>query len=116
MIVESQERGRRALEPCFGIDLVERDGTTVVIVVGEVDLATAPVLDQKLKAATADRDGPVIVDLDRVGFMDSSGLQVLVAHTLSGQNGCQVLLTKGSPQVQRLFEVSGMLDHLPFTS
>ena len=108
-------RGRRALEPSsFGINTVERDGATVLIVVGEVDLATAPALDDKLRAATADCDGPVIVDLDRVSFMDSSGLQVLVSHTLSSQNGCEVLLTRGSPQVQRLFEVSGMLEHLPF--
>ena len=86
----------------------------MLVVVGEVDLATAPLLDEKLRAATANCDGPVIVDLDRVSFMDSSGLQVLVSHTLSSQNGCEVLLTRGSPQVQRLFEVSGMLEHLPF--
>ncbi len=103
------------MELAFRIDTVERDGATVLIVVGELDIATAPVLDEKLQAATADRAGPVIVDLDGVSFMDSSGLQVVVAHTLARQNGAQVLLTRGSAQVHRLFEVSGMLDHLPFT-
>ena len=58
-------------------------------------MATAPVLDEKLQAATADRAGPVIVDLDAVSFMDSSGLQVVVAHTLARQNGAQVLADKG---------------------
>jgi anti-sigma B factor antagonist len=104
------------LEPSFAIDIVHRDGMTVVIVVGEIDLATAPVLDEKLHAAISACDSRVIVDLDRVSFMDSSGLQVLVSHTLGADDGCEVLLTRGSPQVHRLFEVSGMLEHFPFTS
>ena len=40
----------------------------------------------------------------------------LYAHVLSEQNGKRIRLTKGSPQVFRLFEVSGMVDQLPFTS
>jgi anti-anti-sigma factor len=96
--------------------VVERDGATVLIVVGEVDLATAPTLDARLQHAIVDGSRPVIVDLDQVSFMDSSGLQVLVSHTLACKTSSQVRLTQGSPQVRRLFEVSGMVDHLPFTA
>jgi anti-sigma B factor antagonist len=102
------------MDPTFGIDIVQRDDAVVVVVVGEIDIATAPALERLLIEAEATTAGSVIVDLDGVTFMDSSGLQVLVAHTLSQDNGNRLRLTRGSRQVQRLFAVSGMLDHLPF--
>ncbi len=98
----------------FEIDIIERDDAIVLVVAGEIDIATAPVLEQRLTEAEASSTKTVIVDLDRVSFMDSTGLQVLVAHAMSETNGHRVRLTKGSSQVQRLFAVSGMVDHLPF--
>jgi len=104
------------MEPAFGIEIVERDDAVVVVVVGEIDIATAPALEERLTEAEAVDAANVIVDLDRVTFMDSTGLQVLVTHALSKENGNRLRLTRGSAQVQRLFTVSGMLDHLPFVS
>jgi len=101
------------MEP-FEIEIIERDDALVLVVEGEIDIATAPLLEQRLTEAEATDAPTVIIDLDRVSFMDSTGLQVLVAHSLSEANGNRILLTRGSPQVQRLFTVSGMLDHLPF--
>jgi anti-anti-sigma factor len=99
------------------IDIEHRDGATVLAVDGEIDLATAPMLDERITTAfEAGSDETVIIDLDRVSFMDSSGLQVLLSHIFSQQNGRRIRITKGSPQVYRLFEVSGMADKLPFTS
>lgn len=48
---------------------------TVVAVAGEVDMATAPELEEYL-LAQGDRD--VTVDLSGVGFIDSAGLGALV--------------------------------------
>jgi anti-anti-sigma factor len=100
----------------FEIEIIERDDAVVLVVEGEIDIATAPVLEQRLAEAEAGDAPQLIVDLDRVSFMDSTGLQVLVAHTLSETNGRRIRLTRGSPQVQRLFTVSGMAHHLPFVS
>jgi anti-sigma B factor antagonist len=100
----------------FEIEIIERDETVVLIVEGEVDIATAPLLEQRLTEVEAGDAPSVVIDLDRVSFMDSTGLQVLVAHTLSETNGRRIRVTRGSPQVQRLFSVSGMVDHLPFVS
>lgn len=100
----------------FEIDIIRRGDALVLVVEGEIDIATAPLLEQHLTDAEATDTPVVIIDLDRVSFMDSTGLQVLVAHTLSEAKGRRIRLTKGSPQVQRLFTVSGMLDHLPFVT
>jgi hypothetical protein len=50
------------------------DGTPVVSVMGEVDLATVPALEQTLLGVAEDRTGEVIVDLTGCSFLDSGGL------------------------------------------
>ena len=100
----------------FEIEIIQRDDAIVLVVEGEIDIATAPLLEERLTDLEAGDAPNLIIDLDRVSFMDSTGLQVLVAHTLSETNGRRIRLTKGSPQVQRLFAVSGMVGHLPFVS
>jgi anti-sigma B factor antagonist len=104
------------MDGSFHIDIGQRDGATVLSVAGEADLAPVPLLDKQISAVEAAGADTIVVDLDRVSFMDSSGLQVLLAHVFAEPNGNRIRLTKGSPQVFRLFEVSGMADKLPFMS
>lgn len=99
----------------MNIEIVERDGSLFLMVEGEIDIASALLLDEELARAQAADTEMLVVDLDRVGFMDSTGLHVLLKYaSLSSQNGQRLRLTKGSRQVRRLFEISGTLDHLPF--
>ncbi|HVF19635.1 MAG TPA: STAS domain-containing protein [Mycobacteriales bacterium] len=51
----------------------------LVAVHGEVDLATAPTLRTELQAVLDDEPAAVVLDLDAVPFLDSTGLGVLVA-------------------------------------
>jgi len=59
------------------VDVSERAGRTVVTVIGDVDLATAPDLRTRL-ADLAVRGPHLVVDLDGVDLLDSTGLGVLV--------------------------------------
>jgi anti-sigma B factor antagonist len=102
------------MEPSFDIKILERDHTAVVRVEGELDLTTAPLLDETLAQAESGGATSVLLDLDRVEFMDSTGLQVLLARVILNGNGKRFALTRGSPQVQRLFQVAGVMDRLPF--
>jgi anti-anti-sigma factor len=100
----------------FNIEIIERDRTLILVVEGELDLATAGFLDEELARAKATDASRIVIDLARVEFIDSSGLHVLIKHACS-DNGCgRVWLTKGSRQAQRLFEITGALEHLPFVS
>jgi anti-anti-sigma factor len=98
----------------FSIESVRRDRSLVLILEGELDLATAPALDDRLAQARATEADTIVIDLLRVSFLDSSGLRVLIKHACSNQRPKQVQLTKGSPQVQRVFEIAGLVDHLQF--
>jgi anti-sigma B factor antagonist len=102
------------MDPGFDIKILQRDHTVIVQVEGELDLATAPLLDEKLAEAESGGATSVLLDLDRVEFMDSTGLHVLLARVILNGNGKRFALTRGSPQVQRLFRVAGVMDRLPF--
>ncbi|HEY0641465.1 MAG TPA: STAS domain-containing protein [Pseudonocardiaceae bacterium] len=66
------------LAPLLDVELRRADDTVVLVVRGEVDLATAPVLREGLRAA-ADSHAPlVVVDLTDVSFMGSVGVDLLL--------------------------------------
>lgn len=72
----------------------------VVHVIGEVDLSTAPLLDQALSEATAAPGArPVVVNLTQVGFLGAAGLTVLLAATRAGDDaGIPVVVVACSGQ------------------
>ncbi|MEP6954195.1 MAG: STAS domain-containing protein [Solirubrobacteraceae bacterium] len=95
--------------PLFGAR--ERDG--VVRVRGELDVATASSLE-KLLLRERERGEVVELDLSELGFMDSTGLRVLLrARQAAERGGWEVVLTAASPPVQRLFTLSGVRAALP---
>ena len=67
--------------PDVSLDVRRRDeGRHCVLEVhGEVDLATSPALREHLRVLLEDAPPALVLDLDGVPFMDSTGLGVLVA-------------------------------------
>jgi anti-sigma B factor antagonist len=85
---------------------------------GELDMACSPLLEGRLRQICAE-DGieEVLLDLSRLAFIDSTGLRaILLAEELCERHACKLAMVPGQPQVQRLFEVSGLVDRLPFTT
>ena len=90
----------------------ERTGTTVRIVVsGELDLATAPLLREQTDRQLADHAEFVVLDLADVAFIDSSGLRELLL-AVAYQDGARVRIVP-SPHCLRVFEMAGVRDLLP---
>jgi anti-anti-sigma factor len=78
----------------------------VVSVEGEVDLHTAPQLDELLRSVDADH---VILDLTEAAFVDSTTLTIIVAtHKRIRDQGGHLSIAAGSPTVARLFEITGL--------
>jgi anti-sigma B factor antagonist len=96
------------------IEIVEGNDMLVLVVEGELDLSAAPLLDESLAMAEATDASAIVVDLDRVSFMDSAGVHVLLQHSISKANRARLVLTRGSSQVRRLLEVTGVGRYLPF--
>lgn len=85
-------------------------GVTVVPVHGEVDLATADrVRDRLLQAAHASRCDCLVVDMSGLDFFDASGVSALVAVYKSlTREGRHVVLAEPAPIAARVLEALGM--------
>jgi anti-sigma B factor antagonist len=95
-------------------DLVS-DGRHRLLLSGELDLAPAAELEEMLLRLCADATKEITLDLSKLRFMGSTGLRlVLLAKELCEQHGCEFLLVAGPPNIQRMFEMTGLLDVLPF--
>jgi anti-anti-sigma factor len=85
--------------------------TARAAVTGEVDLATATTLRDRL-FDVLDGQNPSVLDVDLAGvtFMDCTGLGVLVAvRRAAARTGCQLRVTNPQPIVRRVLEVTGLL-------
>jgi len=93
---------------------VREDGHTV-FVDGELDLATAPELVTAVTQLLGQRALSITVDLDGVTFIDSAGVRgIQIVRDLCRKHGCVLAITPGQRQVQRVFEVAGINQVLPF--
>lgn len=92
------------------------DGSLRVALAGELDLATAPAAAKELKAAQA-RSPLVWLDLRGLTFMDSSGVHlVAAAQTRTRRRGGRLVIVNCPPPVRRVFELTGVLEHLEFAA
>lgn len=88
-------------------------GRLVMRLDGELDMASAPLLQAALEDAAADTTSTLVLDLEQLRFMDSTGLRIiLLARSRWQSRGQELALTTGSRQVQRLLAVSGVGEHL----
>jgi anti-sigma B factor antagonist len=98
----------------FDIESSERDGVRLVAVSGELDVATVPLLAERLAEAEAGEARLIILDLNDVSFMDSTGLHLILGtQARSEQASHRLRISRSSPQVIRLLELAGVLDRLP---
>ena len=83
------------------------DGATILCVAGELDVAAAPILSEKLNELIRNGSGDVVVDLQRVSFVDSTGLAVLLnALRRLTRVRRRMPLVIGNSAVLRAFEVT----------
>lgn len=85
-----------------------RGAHAVLSVAGEVDVSSAPALQDKL-AELVEGNAPTVVDLTGVTFIDSTGLGVLVgARNRSAELGRSISVVADSDRVLKLFRITGL--------
>jgi anti-sigma B factor antagonist len=98
----------------LSVSTSERDDVAVVTVSGEVDVYTAPQLRSALEDQMVNGQTRIVIDLEEVGFLDSTGLGVLVgrlkAVTKAG-GWLRVVCTE--ERILRLFAITGLDQVLP---
>jgi anti-sigma B factor antagonist len=95
-----------------------REGNRVVVRLdGELDLASVPLLEDALANAPSDDASTIVLDLRGLEFVDSTGLRgILAQEQRSAELGQTFALVRGSEQVQRLLQMTGVDEHLKIIS
>src|ERR1700730_18255800 len=95
------------------IDVRQEQDRVVLALHGELDLVGAPLLQSETDSDAVKQAPLVVLDLEDLEFIDSSGLRVILsAHERSRERGQAFALTRGSQQVQRLLSIAGVSGHL----
>jgi len=78
-------------------------GAWVITIAGELDIATSPKVREILSEAARDRDRPLVIDLSRCDFVDSTGLATLLHGAKPAQNGeSNVAVVSAGGEVRKL--------------
>ena len=87
----------------------EVDGTTIVAVGGEIDVYTAPKLRDKITELVADGVYKIVIDMESVEFLDSTGLGVLVGglkKVRSHDGSLELICTQD--RLLKIFRITGL--------
>jgi anti-anti-sigma factor len=88
-----------------------RPDVLVVAVAGEVDLGTAPLLDQALRG---DLPAVLVVDLSEVTFLGAAGLRVLTETALrAGEQQCRLGLVADDQLALLMLRTKGAAAAIP---
>jgi anti-sigma B factor antagonist len=95
------------------VDISRVDSAHVIDVRGELDIASALGLASPLTDIATDGEGPVVLDLTGLSFMDSTGMSVLLnARRRLTRQGRRMLVVCPAGPVMRLFELTSLVDTL----
>jgi anti-sigma B factor antagonist len=98
----------------FSIDETARAGAVELALGGDLDMSATFALEPVLDRVLAGDPRELVLDLGGVGFVDSSGLGLLIAtHERTARDEVAMAITGAGPEVQRLFHVTGLDDVLP---
>jgi anti-sigma B factor antagonist len=97
------------------IEITGRGKRRVLLLSGQMDLDNASQLDRALEAVCADGVREVVLNLQKLDFIDSTGLgTVLAGRTFCSQHDCLYFIDTPVPaSLRRLLTVTGLQRHLP---
>ena len=105
----TEPTGAEETDVQFEVNVAPVGAWSVVAVAGEVDVATAPRLRKETIALVSAGHYRVVLDLEAVDFLDSTGLGVLIGVLRRvGAVGGELRVVCSTPRIVDLFTVTGL--------
>lgn len=97
----------------FDVSVSSQDGAHTLALRGELDIATADQLTDALGTVSPGAGEQLVIDLTEVGFMDSTGLRVLIASNNEAREaGYELVIVTGESPAKRVLELTRMDEHM----
>jgi anti-anti-sigma factor len=109
----SEERAIRA--GLLSLQIADEGERKLLRVSGELDLANASTLEAELDRALGNGNGEVVIDMEDLSFIDSTGIALLISAI--GRDGDAARLRfvpSKALGVQRVLKATGLADRLPY--
>jgi anti-anti-sigma factor len=92
----------------FSVQAEDVGDAVVLTVTGEVDMATAPALEESIKSALERTPDVLVVDLSGVGFLASAGMSVLIGGNQQVGDRTRFRLVAAGSATLRPMELTGI--------
>jgi anti-sigma B factor antagonist len=103
------KESHNVMEQNFSIEERIDQGVPIIAVIGEIDVATAPQLRERLHGVIAEGRATVVLDLLGVTFLDSTALGVLVgALKRCRELGGELHVVVADARIKKIFEITGL--------
>lgn len=98
----------------FAVSIERVDGDAVLVLAGEIDLATSPrVRDAVIDVLATQPPARLVIDLSGVSFLDSTGIGALVAgRNKAAALGVPFVVRHPQRMVRRVLDIAGLLEVL----
>jgi anti-sigma B factor antagonist len=98
------------LQPAFQVEHEQSADGQVIRLIGEMDMSNVNEARKPILGAIGGGDGkPIVLDLDRLEFIDSTGIRLLLeAHAASTADSNRLSITGVRGQVAQVLRVTGV--------
>lgn len=101
------------LEEPLTVEVASKGDEVILVLVGELDPHTAPILRSSVDDAVSDATTTLVLDVAGLQFIDSSGLRVIIsAHKVMADKGGRLVLRAPTENTRRLLEITGLAEHV----
>jgi len=99
------------------VEAIRENGASVIALRGEIDVYTAPLLRQKIVDLVDEGALNIVVDMEKVDFLDSTGLGVLVEGLKRVKTrGGNLTLVATQDKILKIFDITGLNKAFPIFS
>jgi anti-sigma B factor antagonist len=103
--------------PEFRVDVHPQREVVRVVPVGELDVATGPLLEAQLRQLRDSGFGHILLDLRELTFMDSTGIRLILAEDgFARSNSRDFSLIDGGPAIRHVMDVCALDRHMRSTA
>ena len=97
----------------FGVTIEQRGSAAYVTLDGELDISTAQRLEDDLRRIEAEQPELIVLDLQQLTFMESTGLRLLImADARAREDGRRLAIVRGNEMVHRVMRMTRLDERL----